>query len=208
MKRAAQKSKVQDPPQSAETPVRSKTLTEQVRSNIERVQQAFYADPLFRDDPQDVDTSTAVAAWAMLKTLVETLSERQERYRQELLKRTQEQGAETPKGNQRLWLDDCEVMREKRQEKLPAEVDFRNLLALKNIPFSEAFDEVKYLKMNPSKIEYLVQTGKLQAAEVEELRKISWALKVNKSELLEKVLDDSMNVLLGNPIGTKRLKSG
>lgn len=184
-----------------------RSLMEQVKTNISRVKEAFKADPLFTDSPGDVETGTAVAAWAMLTALEDTIAHRKSQYRTELLMRAERDGVMTDKGGNRLWTDDSEIIREKRQDKLPAETDFRLLLATKGIPFSEAFDEVKTLQMNPSKVDYLVQTGRVAQDEVDELRKTSFALKVKQSELLEKVLEDCVNVILGQPIGAKRLKA-
>lgn len=203
-KRTATKTKTQETP-VVEAP-KPKTLMEQVKTNISRVKEAFHADPLFRDDPTEVETPTAVAAWAMLDTLGELIEKRKASYRLELLTRSERDGVPTDKGGNRLWCDDSEVLREKRQNKLPEESDFRLLLLTKGISFTEAFDEVKTLKMNPSKIDYLIQTGRITQAEVDEYRKTTYAMKVKQSELLEKVLDDYFNVMLGQPLGTKRLK--
>ena len=202
----ATKTKTQETPAQTEPP-QPKTLMEQVRSNIQRVKDAFRADPLFLDNPQEVETGTAVAAWAMLDTMIEVMEMRKAKYRVELLTRSERDGVPTDKGGNRLWIDDSEVIREKRQDKLPNENDFRILLATKGIAFTEAFDEVKSLQLNPSKVDYLIQTGRISQDEVDELRKTAYALKVKRSELLEKVLDDYKNVMLGEPIGTKHLKA-
>ena len=188
-------------------PAAPKTLMEQVKTNMTRVEQAFKSDPLFRVDPAEVETGTAIAAWAMLDTIAEMVEARKAQYRLELLARTEKEGVPTAKGGQHMRVDDNEVIREKRQEKLPAETDFRLMLATKGIPFTEAFDEVKTLKMNPSKVDFLIETGRLSQVEVDELRKVSWALKVKRAELVDKVLEDFSNLILGLPTGTKRLKS-
>jgi|HubBroStandDraft_6_1064221.scaffolds.fasta_scaffold509259_2 hypothetical protein len=180
-------------------------LALQVRENLNHLGKTLAPEPLFRDDPESADTDVAIAAWAMLDEFITMANERKQAYRKVLLERAESAGAPTSKGGQSMWADDNEVIREKRQGKKPAEEGLRTLLKEKQIAPGEVFDEVKVSQMNMSKIQYLIDTGKVSEKEISDLCKVSWALKVNKSDDIEKILNDFSNTVLGLPMGTKRL---
>jgi hypothetical protein len=182
----------------------SVSLAATVESEMGKVATAFGAGPLFHDSPSGLPLTTRVAAWAVLDALKEMSEHRKDMFREQLLKDAEENGAPTDRGGNRLWVDQSEVIREKRQAKLPDDKSFQALLKSKGIPMSDAFDEVKSYTMNPSKVDFLIQSGRISQEEVDELRKVSWALKVKVSEMIQEFLDSMSNRLVALPKKTKR----
>lgn len=191
-------------------------LATSVKEEMLRVREAFSAGPLFREPPAEQEAPVAVAAWAVLDSLEGVIEERKKAYRQHLLDYAKDNGTptvdkkkKTPTGGQEVWIDSSKVVREHRQDKLPNDTaDFRLMLAGKNISLSDLFDEVKTLVMNPSKLDFLIDSGRLDAKDLEQYKSTGYALKVKQSDIIEEFLDDMTNQLLGVTTNDKRLKSG
>jgi hypothetical protein len=73
--------------------------------------------------------------------------------------------------------------REPDREKLMA------LLAKREIDVTDVYDEVKVLEYNPSKVDYLVELGKLSKEEVEVLKGERFALVFSPSPTLKKMME-------------------
>lgn len=69
-----------------------------------------------------------------------------------------------------------------RTSSLPDEDGLKALLKAKGLDIDAAFDEVIIFKVNPSKVQRLIDLGHLDAAEVEGLHKRSTAIKVKLLE--------------------------
>lgn len=183
-------------------------LAVSIKAEMARVKEAFSPGPLFRQDPADVEPPVALAAWSVLDTLEDVIKQRKEAYRLAMLSHAEKNGDPTPKGGNQIQIDGSKVVREKRQNKMPEDnADFRLMLAVRNIGLPELFDEVKVLQMNASKLDYLIDSGRLSQAEVDKFKKVAYALKVDQSEIIEEVLEELTNQLLGVDPNTKRLKS-
>jgi hypothetical protein len=90
------------------------------------------------------------------------------------------------KGMKKLTVGGSSVCVESRRSSAPDENKARTLLLAKGISLTEVFDEVKTLVFNPSKLDYLVQTGKVTKEEVAALiPPATPALRVYPSKELE-----------------------
>ncbi len=189
-----------------EAKAESTELALQLEQEILRIQKAFTAGPLFRDAPGAATPGIQVATWSVLDEMGKLIEERKAAYRDQLLITAEQEGSKTDKGGYKIWIDSSEVVRENRQDKLPNEDLLKQELILAKIDIKECFDEVKTLKLNPSKLNYLIETGKLSQARIDEMRKKSVAMKVNKSEVLKESLNRMVSSLQGESPGQNFLK--
>lgn len=176
-----------------------------VQDQALRVKEAFQAGPLFQDNPAEVDLPIGVAAWSILDRLEELIKQRKLQYRAHFLAKAEAEGKPTfdkktreDKGGQYLVVDGSEVIREKRESKLPEENAVKLLLAVKSIPIMEVFDEVKTVELNATKLKFMVDTGRLSKKEVNDLKKVDWALKVKPSDVIDECLADMSDKILGH----------
>jgi hypothetical protein len=78
-------------------------------------------------------------------------------------------------------VDGFKLTAECRRSSAPDAEGLKELLSKKGLKVGEAFDEVKTLVVNPTKVAFLVETGKLKAKDVEALHGTSFALRVTES---------------------------
>lgn len=97
-------------------------------------------------------------------------------------------GSSTEGGHKELDVDGSRVVVEHRKSKLPSDEGVRKLLKEANLPLTDAFDEVKTLQLNASKLDYLVQTGKLKKEQLDEYIGETLALKVVPSKFLKEAV--------------------
>ncbi len=179
------------------------SIVKNVDNETSHVTKVFKSDALFRDDPAKVDIAKAVAAWTVLDTFEEIVKDRKSAYRSHLMESAKVDGSKTNKGGYVLEVENSEIYNEFRQDKLPQEDKLKELLAARRIPFLDGFDEVKTLQINPSKIKYLIETGRLNQKEVDDLKKTSYAMKVKPSQEIKQKLTYMSDILLG--VETKKL---
>lgn len=191
-------------------------MSKQNRTNLTTTKTSVVSEPvdilrqaLVDADPETMDANQTIVAWSVLDMFLDAIEERKELFRQRLLKTCEQDGVPTDKGGQRLWVEDSEVIREKRQNHLPEEADLKILLATKGIPLDQAFTEVKKFQMDASKLDFLQSTGKLTEEEVKERCKVAWALKVKHSDKLARALEDCRKSMLPSASGEQpKLKKG
>lgn len=123
-----------------------------------------------------------VSLWKVCDRLEDAIKGRKESLRIALLEWAEKNGHPTDKGGSVYTDETFTITREKREGKMPEDKPFRALLKEKGIPLTEAYDEVKELTYSPSKVKYLIDTGKLTEVEVNNLKKVSFALKVEAPE--------------------------
>ena len=160
---------------------------------------------LFNGAIEKLEPVQAVVVWAMADLLSDVSTARKEELRLKLLDLAKKMGAKTEKGHFVAEIDGNEVINEIRVPKLPAESYIRELFEKRGIPIAEGFTETKTYKMDPSKIDYLIDTGKLTKEEVEAGIKTVDALKVHPSPELKDVLD-RVTHRLGSIPPAKQLK--
>ncbi len=142
-------------------------------------------------DPKELEIEEMVQAWAILAYVAGTVEARQKELRIRLLAEAEEFGRMTEKGGQRLLVESTLVQREKRVAKLPNESAFKELMNTANIGLEQAFSKATKTVLDPSKVENLVNLGKLKTADVERLKKVTWALRVKPSSTLDTILDEA-----------------
>ena len=164
-------------------------VTAGVTKEIEKFQQAMSPSQLFSPPSPDVPKQDGVIAWNALATLADIFTSQRDLWREYLLNLAEKEGATTQQGGQAMDVEGTAIIRERRKSKLPDEAAVKELLAKNSIPMMECFDVVPTLVFNPSKLDFLIQSNKISADQVEAAKKVTWALKVKPSELLDSLLE-------------------
>jgi len=156
-----------------------------------------YVESLLTGDIMTADADTAnvesvVEAWVLLKYTYDKIDARLKGLREVLLARAEEFGKSTDKGGSKLLVNGTTVLRERRQAALPDEKGLRTLLEKHGIKPDQAFSKVTKVVLDASKVKALVDLGKLPEDDVEDLRKVTWALRVQESADLAEALDSML----------------
>lgn len=101
---------------------------------------------------------------------------------------------QTVEGNNVLEFEGHRLVRERRTSSAPDESKLRALLETRGVDLMSAFDAVQTLTLNPSKLQFLIDTGRLQREDVEALRKVTWAIKAEPNEALRSLCDTALGV--------------
>lgn len=139
---------------------------------------------------EDLSVSEALEAWQMLELLKEAMEERLKALRNILLCAAERDGALTEKGGQQLEMNGAKIERQRRQTTEPEQKEMLSLLAQRKIEALDVYDEVKALVYNPSKVQYLIDTGKLSDNELLTLKRISYALRIYKADEWAEIFED------------------
>lgn len=145
-------------------------------------------------DIETANIETAFQAWLMLKYAKEEIGKRVEELRQELLKRAEKFGYETDKGGHALKIGDVKVIQEKRIDKLPNVKLMKELCVEYNLKHEQIFSKTMTVVLDASKIQNLVDLGKLPAPKVEAAKKVTVALRVNNTEALDAIYESVVGV--------------
>ena len=157
--------------------------------------------------PEKANLQQIVTMFAMINTLEKALEKRKEQMRELLLAQAKALGDEGEKGSFTLRVGNETVVAEFRQNKDLDTEALRALMSTHNVPVLDVFDEVKSLVLNPSKLEYVIDIGKLDKKQVEGLRKASFALKVQPGEELKTALTEAVSSPNGDgPPDKKRVR--
>jgi len=156
-----------------------------------------YVESLLTGDIMTAEADTAnvesvVEAWVLLKYTYDRIDARLKALREVLLARAEEFGKDTDKGGSKLLVNGTTVLRERRQAALPDEKGLRTLLEKHGIKPDQAFSKVTKVVLDASKVKALVDLGKLPEDDVEDLRKVTWALRVQESAELAEALDSML----------------
>ncbi len=138
--------------------------------------------------PTDMPLADLTVAYAILNHLEKVVAKRKEALKPHLISAAEIHGAKTEKGGNELVVGDEKVIREKRTSSEPDHDKLKALLSTAEIGLFDCFEEVKTLQLNPSKLAYLVEIGKLKAEQVEALRAFTFALKVEPGKELKELL--------------------
>lgn len=150
---------------------------------------------LFSAPVDDLTDEEAAGAAAVLKFMDDLVKSRHSQIRDRLLERVEDIGEEYKDGSYVADVNGIEVRKTKNQGKLPDEKVVKNLLNENGLSLTEAFDEVKKWEMNPSKVDHLVDGGKIPKKEVEKSKKVTYSLKVNPSGSLKGFIDATKRML-------------
>lgn len=138
-----------------------------------------------------MEEEEVLQAWTLLRFANDHIAARLDELRELLLADAKEFGKETDKGGQRLYVGRHLILREKRVAKLPEAEGFKALMETANLKLDQAYTKQTKTILDPSKIENLVNLGKLAGKEVNTLKKVTWALRVKPDQDLETVLDEA-----------------
>jgi len=166
------------------------------REAVEMYVGALLRGPLLVGDATRANISSLVEAWIILKYTQDQIDKRVKELRTVLLARANEFGRTTDNGGQKLRVEGSTVVREQRKASLPDEEKLRALLEDHDLAPDQAFTQVTKVVMDASKVQNLVDLGKLPKVDVESAKKIVWALRVKEDpDLL-----DALEEIVGGPV--------
>jgi hypothetical protein len=122
---------------------------------------------IFKQKPDAMSVIEQVQAHVILKGLEGAMEARLKELRAPLMGLVEMKGAlkkmkdgkET--ANKVYMVEGSQVVVEHRKGKMPDSEELKKLLAAKNIKSEECFDTVKHVELNASKLNFLIETGKL-----------------------------------------------
>jgi hypothetical protein len=130
-------------------------------------------------------------AHVILKFLKKQIEARLEQLHDPLLEDAKKHGEPTEAGGFRLYVEGNKVQHQKRTGKEPDYQKMVDLLVEKKLDVDLAYDKVTTYLYNPSKVSGLIERGHLKQADVDDLRKITYALVVEASPELEQLLAEA-----------------
>lgn len=137
---------------------------------------------IFTTFPEELGVSARALLFKVVDAIEKSADARRKVIRESLLEYAKSHGEEDPdKGHFRAEVEGFKLTAEKRRSSEPDAEGLKELLNKKSIKLSEAFDEVKTLVVNPTKVAFLVETGKIKAKDVEALHNFSFALRVTEA---------------------------
>jgi hypothetical protein len=132
-----------------------------------------------------------LTAYCIIQFMQDKLAKRRELMNARLKADVKQVGTTNDKGHMRFEHNGTVATVEKRVGKMPDEEGLRALMEKAGLEESDVFDKVTSLQLNPSKVENLIELGKLKRADVEVLCKTTFALTVDPSEHISKVLTEA-----------------
>lgn len=157
---------------------------------IDRVRPLFYEGGVL-DEKAGVEEGTLDSQLVRF-IIVDFLHKRAEKVkkslRESILKQVAVVGEKTGKGGQTVSIKEAVATRQRRESTQPDEDKLHELLEKSGLNMRDACDEFVTLRVNPSKIDYLVQIGKLKKEDVATLYGVSWALSVRPVKDVSSVL--------------------
>lgn len=156
---------------------------------VEKYVESLLTGDIMTADAETANIESVVQAWVVLKYTFDKIDSRLKGLRDVLLARAEEFGRPTDKGGSKLLVNGTTVLRQRRLAALPDEKGLRGLLEKHGIKPDQAFSKVTKVVLDASKVQALVDLGKVPEADVAALRKASWALFVQANEELLETLD-------------------
>lgn len=148
--------------------------------NIERI---------FKDSIDSFSDQQAATAWAMIDLLEKVIEDRKKDLREALLARVEKAGRTKENGSFEAEMGGVTIIKEKRQAKLPDEDTLRECLKEANLEYEDAFSAQMKWVMDPSKVDFLIQGGKISAEKIESSKTVTYALKVKPDKTTKAQLD-------------------
>jgi len=151
----------------------------------------------FQASTDELTDEETTSAWAAIDLLEKAAKERKEALRLSLLARVEKSGAENAKGSFEASFEGVKVIREKRQDKLPDAAVVEACLKEAGLEYEDGFSAEMKWTLDPSKVEFLVKGGKIDAAKVEASKRVTYALKVKPDQDMKDQLAKAKTRLLG-----------
>lgn len=136
-------------------------------------------------DLSKMEPGEVAAAYAYLQGLERLIEDRKKTLREELLTLALEEGHTTEKGGATVSYDNVKIIRERRVASMPEAEQVRGLLKLHSIDPEAVFSKKTTTVLDASKCRLLIDTGKLDETEFNDLKTVNLALKVYPSEKIE-----------------------
>ena len=165
----------------------ARTRKRWVRTEIE----PFLSGQAIGISANSLNDEELATAWTMIERVEKACAARKKELRAALLTRIGKNGSPDKKGHVQYSADGIRLVRQKRVSKLPDEKRFKALLSAKRVSHKSVFDPVVEHKLNPSKMQHLIDTGRIKQEEVDRLQKVTYALTVKPSETITALLDDA-----------------
>ncbi len=163
-------------------------MSEAIKSAVEAAVQS----EVLSKNPAEMSISDVTFAYAAITHLETVLKARKEQLRTVLLEYAQDHGKPVgEKGAVEVVVAGSKVTKERKTATTPDVEKLKVKVKEKGLGVEAAFDELTVLEYNPSKVQFLVDTGKLDGAEVEALRPVSYSLRVTPSASVKKVLNEA-----------------
>jgi hypothetical protein len=175
-----------------ERPVAHAVTTEQLMEDVvEDELKPFLQGFLMGLEPDPAQMEKVVLAYKLLDAVEKAAKDQKEYYKPFIMTWAEKLGEPTDKGGHKLEVGGCLVIREKRTAKVPEAPSVRKLLEDKGIKIEDAFDKQVTMVLSPTKLQYLIDTGKLKQADVDALRDVNYALRVDASTRLKQLMEDA-----------------
>jgi hypothetical protein len=152
---------------------------------------SLFTSELFATKAEDLSIVQMAIIYKAVDAVEKAAQARKKELKPSLLAHAKAKGEKTEKGHFQAMVDGHKLTDEVRQGTEPKADDFRELLEDNKIKVTDAYDEVKTLVYNPSKVQHLIATGKLKSNDVGELCSVSHALKVTLSKAAAKELKEA-----------------
>ena len=137
-------------------------------------------------------------AFLQLDMILKMAKDRKEEVRARCLELLPQIGDENDKGSFSFEVDGTTLIQERRVEKLPNADAVKEQLREREMDISEAFSEVRTWKLDPSKVQFLVECGKLDGEVLDRTKKVTWAVKVKPSGAIKDFIDKTKAALTKN----------
>jgi hypothetical protein len=164
-------------------------------TNLERFNISFSSGDLLNLPTEEMTAEQSVAAYATLQLMESVITERKEQLRLKLFEVAVDNGSVDDNGTYRASIDGCGVGKRKSAGKLD-EKGLKKLLTKYNIALDSCFDQVTSFEFNNSKLEFLIDTGKIPKEEVDKLKKITYTIEFRPSDKIANYVAEAKASLL------------
>lgn len=150
--------------------------------------------------------SDIVEIYIALNTLQKIIAARLSDIKPLLHEVAEQNGDLTEKGSLQLYVGENRVIREKRESTAPDEEKLRALLETRGVDLDAVFDTIQTYILNPSKLQYIIDTGRIDKNEVVSLKETNWAIKAEPGPELAEVCALALAVEAPKPSRKPRRK--
>ena len=151
----------------------------------------------FQEPTESFTDEETATAWAAIDLLEKAAKARKEALKASLLQRVEANGVENDKGSFEAEFQGIKVIKEKRQNKLPDKEVVEACLKEAGLEYEDGFRGEMVWTLDPSKVEFLVKGGKIDAEKVEASKRVTYALKVKPDSDMKAKLAAAKSMLLG-----------
>lgn len=185
----------------------SKTIEMNIQKEVSQFSPMFDPGKLLNMLAKDMTAEQAAAAWSMLDLMESVASARKEQIRERVFELAVDKGVPDENGTYRAFIEGTKLGKRKNVSTKPEEKGLKKLLEELKIPILEVYDSVQITQLNMTKLEYLVETGRIPKDRVEALKKVTYTIELEPSPEVSDYLDRAKSTLAGLPpkaIGRKR----